>query len=232
MKPVAIFQHAEGEGANYFGAFLDRKKVPFEVIRVDKGDALPDNIADFSGLCFMGGPMGVNDPVPWMAPAIELIRVAHETGKPVIGHCLGGQMISKALGGAVSSNPVTELGWHDVYKAEDLQVGDWAGELGEPVSVLHWHSDTFSIPFGARPLLRSEFCENQAFLCGKSLAMQFHVEVTREMLEFLVNEYADKLCVSTPNEQNKEQLIANLESRLEASQRFADRLYDVWSEQL
>lgn len=232
MKPVAVFQHVKGEGANYFGQFLDRNNVPFEIVRIDQGDELPDNIAHYSGLCFMGGPMGVNDPLPWMSGAIGLIRSADELGKPVIGHCLGGQMISKALGGVVTSNPVTELGWHDVHVVERLALSDWFGGLDGSVSVLHWHSDTFSIPFGAIPLLRSEFCENQAFLYRKNLALQFHLEVTREMLDFLTNEYVDQLCVSTPTQQNKEQIISNLESRLEVSQRFADRLYGTWIELL
>jgi GMP synthase-like glutamine amidotransferase len=232
MKPIAIFQHAEGEGANYFGEFLDRNKVPFDVIRIDKDDEMPDNVAHFSGLCFMGGPMSVNDPLPWITGGIELIRAAHELGKPVIGHCLGGQMISKALGGSVSSNSVTELGWHDVHTVESLVLSDWIGGLDEAVGVLHWHSETFSIPFGATPLLRSEFCHNQAFLYHKNLALQFHLEVTREMLEFLINKYTDDLCVSTPTQQNKEQIMSNVESRLEMSQRFADRLYGAWIELL
>jgi len=232
MKAVAIFQLTEGDGANYFGEFLNRNNVPFDVIRIDKGAVLPDSIANFSGLCFMGGPMGVNDSVSWMAPAIELIRVAHESAKPVIGHCLGGQMLSKALGGSVTRNPVTEIGWHDVYKVDGLQEGEWSCAPGEPVSVLHWHSDTFSTPVGATPLLLSEFCENQAFLVGKSLALQFHIEATREMVEFLVDECADQLSVSTPSLQSKEQIITHLESRLEKSEAFADRIYSAWIELL
>jgi GMP synthase-like glutamine amidotransferase len=75
-------------------------------------------------------------------------------------------------------------------------------------------------------------CHNQAFLYHKNLALQFHLEVTREMLEFLINKYTDDLCVSTPTQQNKEQIMSNVESRLEMSQRFADRLYGAWIELL
>src|SRR5688572_10781661 len=100
MKSVAIFRHAASEGPGYFATYLDRHRVPWEIVKVDEGAAIPSDPRDFSGLAFMGGPMSVNDDLPWIAPALGLIRAAAGRGVPTLGHCLGGQLIARALGGA------------------------------------------------------------------------------------------------------------------------------------
>ena len=106
MKPVAIFRHSPSEGPGYLAPCLDRSRVPWQLIRVDAGDVLPGDVEPFSGLVFMGGPMSVNDDLPWIAPVLELIRSAVAKDVPVLGHCLGGQLMSKALGGTVSRAPL------------------------------------------------------------------------------------------------------------------------------
>ena len=110
MKPVAIFRHAPTEGPGYFATYLDRYGVPWEVIGIDEGEAVPAGAERFSGLVFMGGPMSVNDDLPWIAPALKLIRAAAGGGVPVLGHCLGGQLMARALGGEITRNPVKEIG--------------------------------------------------------------------------------------------------------------------------
>ncbi|MBF8301517.1 MAG: glutamine amidotransferase class-I, partial [Acidobacteria bacterium] len=80
MKPVAIFRHVPTEGPGYFATYLDRHGVPWEVIRIDEGEPVPADAARFSGLVFMGGPMSVNDDLPWIAPALKLIRAAADRG--------------------------------------------------------------------------------------------------------------------------------------------------------
>ena len=116
MKPLYIFRHIECEGPGYLGEVLTRLAIPSEIIAIDKDDPVPADIEDCSGLVFMGGPMSVNDPLPWIDRELELIRQAHAQEMPVLGHCLGGQLISKALGGTVNANPVREIGWHSVRK--------------------------------------------------------------------------------------------------------------------
>ena len=85
---------------------------------------MPAAVDGFSGLCFMGGPMSVNDPLPWIEPVCALIREAAARNVPVIGHCLGGQLMSKALGGMITRNPVKELGWGEVDDGAELGLGD------------------------------------------------------------------------------------------------------------
>src|SRR5262245_21298557 len=114
MKPVAIFSHAATEGPGYFATYLDRHRVAWRLIRTDEGEAVPERMDEFAGLVFMGGPMSVNDGLPWIAPVLALIRTAVAADVPVLGHCLGGQLVAKALGGEVGRNPVKEIGWGPV----------------------------------------------------------------------------------------------------------------------
>ncbi|NTV10706.1 MAG: type 1 glutamine amidotransferase [Zoogloea sp.] len=180
MKPIAIFRHSATEGPGHFATFLDRHSIPWQLIRIDEGDPLPADSGEFSGLCFMGGPMSVNDDLPWIPPVLALIREADAAGLPVIGHCLGGQLMSKALGGAVGRNPVKEIGWHAVSACDSAEAREWLGQPG--FEAFHWHGETFSLPPGAVRILSSAACENQAFVLGKHLGMQCHVEMTEEMI--------------------------------------------------
>ncbi|MEO8166287.1 MAG: type 1 glutamine amidotransferase, partial [Betaproteobacteria bacterium] len=96
MNPVAIFRHSPTEGPGYFATYLDRQGLPWRLIALDQGEPVPSQTKVFSGLVFMGGPMSVNDDLPWIAPVLSLIRHAVADGMPVLGHCLGGQLMAKA----------------------------------------------------------------------------------------------------------------------------------------
>ncbi|MCG8324358.1 MAG: type 1 glutamine amidotransferase, partial [Thiotrichales bacterium] len=111
MKPVRIFRHIEFEGPGYLGEFLTRRNIPFEVIAVDQGDNIDPDPGNASALVFMGGPMSVNDELDWIDLELNLIRNAYSRDIPMLGHCLGGQLISRALGAEVIQNPVREIGW-------------------------------------------------------------------------------------------------------------------------
>lgn len=226
MKPVAIFRHSPGEGPGYFATFLDAHSVPWRLVKVDENEAIPASARDFSGLCFMGGPMSVNDDLPWLPPIFDLIRqsVAHDI--PVIGHCLGGQLMSKALGGAVSRNPVKELGWGTV-EAADAIAREWLGDLAR-FDAFHWHGETFSIPAGATRILKSAWCENQAFVLGPHLGMQCHVEMTEAMIRLWNRAWADENATPGPSVQRPEEMYQRMEERIAAMRVAADRLYTRW----
>jgi len=199
MKPVAIFRHSPGEGPGYFATFLDAHSVPWTLVRIDAGDPVPDDAAAYSGLCFMGGPMSVNDDLPWIAPVCTLIRQAVDRNVAVIGHCLGGQLMSKALGGQVTKNRVKELGWGEVGRIVsrgDTPVPEWLGDT-ESFEAFHWHGETFSIPPGATRLLQSQWCDNQAFVMGPHLGMQCHVEMTEAMIRLWCRQWADECALYT-----------------------------------
>ncbi|MGZ8250999.1 MAG: type 1 glutamine amidotransferase [Methylophilaceae bacterium] len=182
MKPVVIFRHALTEGAGYLSSYLEENEIPWHLVKIDQGDAMPASAAEFSGLVFMGGPMSVNDDLPWIPPALDLIQQAVAKDIPVLGHCLGGQLISKALGAKVGPNPVKEIGWGEVAVADHAEAKRWFGDVSKFQS-FHWHGETFEVPAGATHLLSSTYCQNQAYSLGKHLAFQCHMEMTASMVK-------------------------------------------------
>ena len=226
MKPIAIFRHSPGEGAGYFATFLDTHSLPWQLIEVDAGAAIPAAAEDFAGLCFMGGPMSVNDDLPWLPPTFELIRAAVARNIPVIGHCLGGQLMAKALGGSVGRNPVKELGWGEVEAAGPAAAA-WLGDI-ERFAAFHWHGETFALPPGATRILGNRYCANQAFVMGPHLAMQCHVEMTEAMIRLWNGQWAEEKAAPGPSVQTPAQMIEHMDERIAAMRLVADRLYTKW----
>jgi GMP synthase-like glutamine amidotransferase len=230
MKPVAIFRHAPIEGPGYFATYLDRHNLPWRLVRVDQGEPVPEDPRAFSGLAFMGGPMSVNDELPWIEPALRLVRAAVEAGVPVLGHCLGGQLIAKALGAEVTRNPVKEIGWGRVEVAGGALGREWFG--AESFEAFHWHGERFSIPPGAHRIASSPHCENQAFALGPHLGMQCHVEMTEALVESWCASGAREIArhlSKSPAVQPVEEIRRDLSARLERLHRVADRVYERWS---
>jgi len=181
MKPIAIFRHAPAEGPGYLAEFLEARSLPWQLIRIDAGEAVPADASQFSGLVFMGGPMSVNDDLPWIGSVLALIRDAVARDIPVLGHCLGGQLITRALGGTVTKNPVKDIGWGEVGADNNAAARSWLGDI-KSATAFHWHGETFSLPAGTTHLLSSRHCSNQAYALGKHLALQCHVEMTEAMI--------------------------------------------------
>jgi GMP synthase-like glutamine amidotransferase len=231
MLPVAIFRHAPTEGPGYFAIFLEAQGIPWRLIAIDEGEPLPATVDGFSGLCFMGGPMSVNDPLPWIAPVSALIRAAVAKDIPVIGHCLGGQLMSKALGGEITRNPVKEIGWGAVAGEDTAVARHWLGPFaGQPLTVFHWHGETFSLPAGASRLFTNMHCANQMFARGPHLGMQCHVEMTPEMIATWCRQWADEAnsVAGLPSVQTPATMQAEIAANLAPMRRLADQLYAVW----
>lgn len=229
MKPIAIFRHSPTEGAGYFSAFLDEQNIPWQLVCIDAGEAVPRSAQDYSGLVFMGGPMSVNDDLPWIPQMLALIRDAYAQDIPLLGHCLGGQLMSKALGGVVTKNPVKELGWGKVDVANNATARAWFGDFKQFDS-FHWHGETFSLPPGAVHLLSSDYCVNQAWAIGKHLALQCHVEMTEQMIRDWCENGADEIAanLASPGVQTAETMQAQMQDRLPQLHRAAVQLYRHW----
>lgn len=231
MRPVAVIRHARTEEAGHFATFLEAHQVPWRLIAVDRGEPIPLLSKEFSGIAMMGGPMSVNDPLPWITDECALIRDAVASDTPVIGHCLGGQLISLALGGKVSRNSVHEIGWHPVRIASDPIAEDWFGQCGQEVTVFQWHGETFSIPTGASLIASSDACHNQAFALGPHLGMQFHVEMTPELIRAWCNDWSQSYDPRRPTQatvQSPREMLERIEMELPAMRALADRLYGRW----
>ena len=228
MKPVLVIRHARTEGAGFFGVFLDQKHIPWQMVRIDEGDALPSDIADYSGLVMMGGPMSVNDDLPWIAQELNLIRQAMAANKPVLGHCLGGQLISKALGAKVGANPVKEIGWGEVQVTPGSRGTDLFGV--NAFESFHWHGETFDLPDGAQHLLSSKFCKNQAYQIGKAIAFQCHIEMMEDMVKVWCEGGQDELAdsIDSPGVQQADAIQTNLAARAANLNKIAGNFYSCW----
>lgn len=230
MNPVLIFRHSPTEGPGYFTTFLDRHGIPWKLVRIDAGDAIPEDLNGISGVCLMGGPMSVNDDLPWIAPVLALIRQAVASDIPVIGHCLGGQLMAKALGGTVSRNPVKEIGWGDVRISDADAARPWLGEVTQPMLAFHWHGETFSLPPGATRILGSAWCANQAYvLNGRHIGMQCHVEMTPELIaSWCASGAAEIAASSSPGVQSPGAIQADMDARTARLHQLADKIYSRW----
>lgn len=180
----------------------------------------------------MGGPMSVNDRLPWIPKAISLIQKAAAADVPVLGHCLGGQLLSKALGGKVTRNRVKEIGWLPVEVVDSSTARAWLDGLPPRFEVFHWHGETFSLPPGAAPLLTSRACRHQAFVADKHLALQCHVEMTPELVRSWARSSAAEIADPSRTVQSERQMRTNLVARTGRLHRVADKLYDRWIEGL
>ena len=228
MKPIAIFRFYKIEGPGYLGSFLDAHSIPWKLFKLDDGANFPSSPENFSGLVFMGGAMSANDDLPSISSALVLIRQAIRDNIPVLGHCLGGQLLSKALGGKVSRGAIKEIGWGKVVVADNTIARKWFGNLYEFES-FHWHGEYFTLPDGATRLLSSKFCENQAFSIGMHLGMQCHLEITEIMVSTWYKAGAEEIENSSGTAvQSFEEVQVNLTNRVTALNEIAKNLYLKW----
>jgi GMP synthase-like glutamine amidotransferase len=232
VKSIAILRHSGTEGPGYLATYLDAHRIPWRLLKIDAGDPVPVDPDAWAGLVFMGGPMSVNDALPWVGDELGLIRRAVVADVPTLGHCLGGQLLAKALGGTVSRNPVKEIGWGPVTVSPGAEARRWFGEIREFLA-FHWHGETFTVPEGATCILESPWCPNQAFALGPHLGLQCHVEMTPELIRAWCGEWGNEVrgragaSIQTP-----EQMEQDIEARVRALNAVADRLYDRWIEGL
>lgn len=229
MKPIAIFRHLSHEGPGYFADFLAERGIPMQLVAIDAGDVVPCCASDYAGLVFMGGNMSVNDDLPWIPQSLALIRDAVAQDIPVLGHCLGGQLISKALGGRVTQNPVKEIGWGEVQVANNDTARQWFGDT-TTFPAFHWHGETFSLPNGAELILSSTYCPHQAYAIGPHLGLQCHVEMTEAMIKAWCIEGESEIDESliAPSVESAESMCEKTPSYLPILRVVAEKLYAQW----
>jgi GMP synthase-like glutamine amidotransferase len=239
MRPIAIVQHETDVAPGNFETHLRARGRAFELIRLHAGDPLPASAAPYAGLCSLGGNMSVNDDLPWIESELALLRDADRRGVPVIGHCLGGQLLARALGGSVTRAPHLELGWGRVIAADEELVREWLGEDVEDVEFFQWHGDAFDLPPAARRLLTGSWCANQAYVVERPgyahIGMQFHIEMTPELVHQWAADPAaareadaERHRTGGPAVQSLEAMLERLEERTARMYRTAAHLYDRW----
>lgn len=187
-------QHVPFEGLGSIEPWLMTAGYEITNTRLFEAGKLPGVDEKIDLLIVMGGPMSVNDEneFPWLPEEKRFVRNAVENGKPVLGICLGAQLIASAMGAKVFPNALKEIGWYPIEGASPAD----SAVFGFPpsIEVFHWHGETFGLPPGATLLASSSACENQAFQLGDSvIGMQFHLETTPASARALVSNCGDEL---------------------------------------
>ena len=229
MKPIRIFQHEDWIGGGRIVEILSQRGLPFKIVSIDRGDPVPSAVDDVSALVFLGGTMSVNDPLPWIDEEVAVIREGQRRGLPILGHCLGSQLISKAMGGTVAPMPAKEIGWYQVTRSKSAEAETWLSDAPDQFEILIWHHDAFTLPPGAAPLYSSQFCPDQAFVLGNTLATVAHIEVTAPLLREWIDIYGGDIAPVSDSVQPVEQVLRRIEERVAGMHAIVtDRLYERW----
>lgn len=191
MKFICI-QHVPFEPPGNLTRWAARRGDTLSVLQIFSDRHIP-SLNEFDGLFILGGPMSVNDEdrLPWLRDEKSLVRAAIQTDKPVLGICLGGQMIADVLGGGVKPMGYREIGFFPVLRSKDSD--KYMHALPESFIAFHWHGERFSIPAGATHLAGSQACDNQAFAYGSALALQFHLEMAPDYLPTMVKHCPEEI---------------------------------------
>ena len=232
MQAVAIFRFSPTEGPGRFAEWLDANGVPRRVIELDDGETVPTEPRAFSGIALMGGPMSANDPLPWNAPLLELLRSAVTADVPVLGHCLGGQLLAKALGATVTQTRTPEIGWGEVLTTNAGGAEEWFGGR-RSFKTFQWHYDVFALPRGATRVLTNAHNAEQAYALGRHIGFQGHIEMTRDMVETWCRTGAKELPEQTSGVvQSRTDILRDVDARLAELGEVADSVYTHWAKGL
>jgi GMP synthase (glutamine-hydrolysing) len=186
MSKILVFQHVAYEVLGTLDPLLRGSGIRIKYVNFGRFPDSQPNLDGYRGLIILGGPMNVDqvDKYKHLVTEINLIQQAIDRGLPVLGICLGAQLIAKALGSEVRKNREVEIGWYDVSPTADGKKDPLIGHFKEVESIFQWHGDTFDIPHGSVHLARSPLCSNQAFRYnGNVYGFQFHLEVDQKMIE-------------------------------------------------
>jgi GMP synthase (glutamine-hydrolysing) len=210
---VLILRHEPFEHLGHFADVLENYSYH------DLGEPLPSE--SHAGLIIMGGPMSANDDLPGLKDELALIETALDDDMPILGICLGSQLIAKALGAKVFRNAELEIGWEPVWLTDAAKDDAVFGGVPSPETFFHWHGETFDLPEGAERLAYSEKCRHQAYRYGRNVyGIQFHPEITPEMI--------DDWCVQPVNCGDMAQLTAPIDARLHDPRAAGRRMLESW----
>jgi len=192
---LLVVKNIDIEGPGLWEGVMKEKGVEYQVVEAYQDD-LPTDPEPYSHVLVLGGPMGANEEekYPFLALELELIKACVELDKPLLGVCLGSQLIAKALGSSVYPASLKEIGWHTVELTRPAAMDFLFSFMPKEITVFQWHGDTFDLPRHSVRLAASEACPNQAFRYKNNIyALQFHLEVTQGMVNSWKEFYREEL---------------------------------------
>jgi GMP synthase-like glutamine amidotransferase len=183
VAKVLVLKHVASEGPGTLKEGFEKAGAEVEELNLYEEKGFP-KVGDYSVLVSMGGPMNVyeDNKFPFLKKETDFLRDAIEEGKPVLGICLGAQLIARACGAKVAKAKVEEIGWSPVHITTDGRVDEMFWDFPSQLQVFQWHGDTFEVPEGGSLLFKAPLCKNQAFRYHNAYALQFHLEVNEELL--------------------------------------------------
>lgn len=208
---IHYVQHVPFEDLGSIAPVLKEKGHHLSSTHLYKNQPVPP-VDGFDWLIVMGGPMGVYDHkgYPWLKPEKRFITDAIDSGKIVLGICLGAQLIADVLGAKVYKNEHREIGWFPVNRSPEADGTIFSTAMPQQLVAFHWHGDTFDIPKGATIIGESEACKNQGFIMdNRVVAIQFHLETTRQSAKSLIANCRDELDGSRYVQSEREILAGN-----------------------
>jgi GMP synthase (glutamine-hydrolysing) len=214
---VLVIEHADNEGPGLIEYSLRQNKIPFRSLNLKPGTHLP-KMNGFSHIVLLGGPMNVyeEDRYPFLKEEDFFIKEAIQKGKTVLGICLGAQLIAKALGAKIYKSSIKEIGWYDVSLTEEGSKDPYFSFLPETFPVFQWHGDTFEIPKSGKLIATSSPISHQAFRYGEKVyGLQFHLEVTEDMIHEWVETNEEKPCTSEPLFFSKTEIMTETAIKIE-----------------
>lgn len=232
MSELLVFQHDEADAPGTIGRALAARGVPVRMVRMFAGDAPPPDLARARGIVSMGGGMSANDAPdnPFLAGEMRLLERAARHGLPVLGVCLGSQLLAAALGARVRRMDAREIGWHPVTLDEAAADDPLFAELRPAFTPFHWHGERFDLPDGAVALARSSLTPIQAFRFGeRAYGLQFHFETTATTLADMLRGAEDELASDglTPDA-----IARDARAHLPAMEAHAARFFGRWVERV
>ncbi len=225
MPRVLVFRHVPHEHLGYIATSLELHGIDYSYVDLvlDPEQELPYPVHESDGIISMGGPMSANDPDAWVQQEMRYLAQAMTRSKPILGVCLGSQIVARTAGARVFRNREKEIGWFPVYPRPEGAQDALLGGFGQREEVFHWHGETFDLPAGAVWLASSDRCAHQAYRIGTTVyGLQFHLEVSPEMIQDWLREDS--------NEGGLREVSEPINPRLHAARlkELSSGVFDAW----